>query len=318
MPRPIHSILAALAVASLAACGGDAQPERSARGPRSNVVAVASGPTQLVAEALLGADLVRTVAPAGTRMADWRPDDEAIRQMVDARRVLVVGGEFEPWLQRTSLPPSRTVTLTDLVPVDRKIEVGAIEHTHGGGESHSHGGIVPTVWTDPVQLRAAIAALAESLPASLDGVERTNVQAPRAALLGRIDAYEASLRELGATASGRTVIATDHGLEYVARAAEVELEVALLELDGGGPPNDQGVRDLERLAKDPSSHAGVLVWPGAIDAAFAERVQEQLGLVSVHFDLGGEVDGPGSSDALERLTASGDALREAIQESRSR
>ena len=106
MPRPIHSILAALAVASLAACGGDAQPERSARGPRSNVVAVASGPTQLVAEALLGADLVRTVAPAGTRMADWRPDDEAIRQMVkDVREGTQTPGQLIIYPEGTRVAP---------------------------------------------------------------------------------------------------------------------------------------------------------------------------------------------------------------------
>ncbi|MEM9382193.1 MAG: metal ABC transporter substrate-binding protein [Planctomycetota bacterium] len=318
MPRLLPTPLAALAAAALAACGGDASTERSARGPRANVVAVASGPAALLAGALVGGELVRSVAPAGTRMADWRPDDEAIRGMVDARRLLVVGGEFEPWLQRTSVPPSRTVALSDLVPGTKRIEVGAIEHTHGDGESHSHGGVVPTIWTDPAQLRAAIDALAESLPAALDGVERANLQAPRAALLERVAAYEASLAELGAVAAGRPVIATDHGLEYVARAAELGLEVALLELDGDGPPNDQGVRDLERLAKDSGSHAGVLVWPGPIDAAFAERVREQLGLVSVHFDLGGEISAPDEGDALERLTASVEALRGAIQESRPR
>ncbi len=322
---------ALIAIAALAVtCGGD-DPSRSERGPRENFVAVAAGPARLVAEAIVGSDHVRAVAAAGTSMATWRPGDEALEAMIGARRIVVVGAEFEPWLQRAGLPPSRTLTLAERGTGDRWIEIGAIEHTHGGGESHSHGGVVPTVWTDPQQLRAFLRACARDLPGAIDGLDAESSKASRRALEGRIDAYEEALEGLRAAAGGRALIATDHGLEYIARAAGIELVVTPLEFgDTGASPNDQAIRDLETLAADSERHAGVLVWPvrlegqidrnfaGDSDRDFAAAIHAELGLVSVHFDLGGTLGDAVSDDTLARLMGSIARLHAALLDHKPR
>lgn len=307
----------ALAVLSLSACGDERPATAGSRGPTLDVVAVASAPAELFARMAVGPERVIPAAPEGTSMTDWRPTDAELETMVGARRVVVVGADLEPWLQRAGLPPSRTLVLADRSTDSQWIEVGVVTHTHGGGEAHSHGGVVSEVWTDPGLARRFVERAAGELASVVDGAEDGGGERRRA-LLERIDAYEAALGDLADALDSRALIAADHGLEYAARAGDFALEVALLELDGSGaPPNGQGVRDLERFAADASRHAGVLVWPGPIDETFAEAARGELGLVSVHFDLGATLDGSGD-DCLARLTASVERVRKAVLEARSR
>ncbi|MDB4736330.1 zinc ABC transporter substrate-binding protein [Planctomycetota bacterium] len=271
------------------------------------VVAVASGPAELLAAAAVGPERVERVAPEGAPLDRWRPDDDALDAMVSARRVLVLGDEAEPWLQRAGLPPSRTVRLDAAIPEASWIEVGSFAHTHGGGESHTHGGVVAEAWTDPALLRAMAQRTRGQLGAVLGEGEAS---APAWTLGARIDAYADELDALAEALDGRALIATHHGLEYLCRAAGIRLEVTELELDGGGShPNDDAVRRLAELAGQEGAHAGVLVWPGPLDSAFAEKARQELGLRSVDFDLGASLAG---SDTLTRLTQSTARLRAAI------
>ena len=302
-PRPLLALGLLAPTLVLLACGGAPEEDAAAASGavRRPVVAVASGPAALLAEAAVGPDGVERVAPRGADMASWRPDDDALDAMVSARAVLVVGDGFEPWLQRAGLPPSRTVRLDAAVPEGRWIEVGTFTHTHGGGEAHTHGGVVAEAWTDPAILRAMAARSRERLG---EGA------APDGDLERRIAAYEAALTDLSEALEGRALIATHHGLEYLCRAAGIELEVTELELDvAGAPPNDAAVRELEALAGREGAHAGVLVWPGRLDEAFARKARGALGLRSVDFDLGGALD---ERDTLERLTESTARLRASI------
>jgi zinc transport system substrate-binding protein len=271
------------------------------------VVAVTSGPAQLLAAAALGPDRVEPVAPTGIPLDRWRPDDRALDAMVSARRVLVLGDEAEPWLQRAGLPPSRTTRLEAAVPEELWIEVGSFTHTHGGGESHTHGGVVAETWTDPDLLRAMAQRSNDQLRSAL---ESGGAAPPPGSLDGRIDEYAAELTALAAALDGRALIATHHGMEYLCRWAGIRLEVTELELDGSGaPPNDAAVRELAELAGQEGAHAGVLVWPGRLDPTFAEMAQQELGLRSVDFKLGGTLS---DRDTLTRLTQSAARLRAAI------
>ncbi len=279
------------------------------------VVAVTSGPAELLAAAVLGSTRVERIAPEGASLLTWRPGDASLDAMVSARRVLVLGDEAEPWLQRAGLPPSRTLRLDAAVPESRWIEVGSVTHTHGGGESHTHGGVVAEAWTDPELLRSMAArtrrqlagAMVESGPVA---PAEAPAEAPGEALGARIDAYAAELGALAEALDGRALIATHHGMEYLCRAAGIRLEVTELELDGdAGPPNDDAVRRLAELAAQEGAHAGILVWPGPLDVAFAEKAQQELGLRSLDFDLGAPL---AERDTLTRLTQSAARLRAAI------
>lgn len=288
---------AALAAALLlCSCGGDEARRRDSS--RRAVVAVTSAPAAWLVELSGGALPAEVVASAGADPRRWRPDDAALEALVSAERVLLVSEEFEPWTQRAGLPPSRTLELADLVEPDLLLRTTGVEHTHGTGPAHSHGGTVGTIWTDPAALETLPARVAEALGGSGDGL-----RAPEG-----LDAYREALTALGAKAAGRAIIATDHGLEYVARAAGVEVRVALLECGPDGPTNQRGILQAEAFAKK-EDDAGLLVWVGeAPHSTFAPAAEAEFGLRSIPFDLGAA---PGS-DVLGALTASVRALTEAL------
>ncbi|MEE2938952.1 MAG: hypothetical protein VX460_01075, partial [Planctomycetota bacterium] len=123
-----------------------------------------------------------------------------------------------------------------------------------------------------------------------------------------LEAYREALAALGAKAAGRAIIASDNGLEYIARAAGVEVRVALLECDADGPTNQRGILQAEAFAEE-DDDAGLLVWVGAPPhPTIAPAAEAELQLRSVPFDLGAA---PGS-DVLGALTASVRALTEAL------
>ena len=122
------------------------------------------------------------------------------------------------------------------------IHTATVSHTHGKGPAHSHGGAVPTTWTDPALLRAMVHGAGELLAGVLETPESAG---SAAAAVARQEAfavslaeYEAALGDLKTRLAGRRLFAVDHGLEYVARAADAPLLVTLLELEAGGGRND--------------------------------------------------------------------------------
>ena len=206
------------------------------------VVAVTSGPAELLAAAVLGSTRVERIAPEGASLLTWRPGDASLDAMVSARRVLVLGDEAEPWLQRAGLPPSRTLRLDAAVPESRWIEVGSVTHTHGGGESHTHGGVVGRRPGRTPTCCGAMAAAERRRQlrrrhgwrAGAAAPAEAPAEAPGEALGARIDAYAAELGALAASA-GRARADRDAPRDGVPvpRRRGIRLEVTELELGRG-------------------------------------------------------------------------------------
>lgn len=299
LPMKMLTSLAATALLALPACGGakDA-PQRSRSSQSRDVVAVTSGPAEWIAGLMLAEGKWDAVAEAGARPSAWRPGDAALDRLISARKILLVGEEFEPWTQRAGLPPSRVVSLVGMADPSRLLITEGITHTHGTGAAHSHGGIVPTVWTDPDLFLSLLPQVAKALgPGAV---------VPRD--VPGLDAYRTALAELKTASRDRAIIASGHGLEYIGRAAGIELRVALLEPNENGPTNDRGAHQLEGFAKKPDD-SGLLVWVEPPPAEFANLAEQELGLTSVHFDLGGDA----GSKTLTVLTESTRRLTAALQ-----
>ena len=203
-----------LFAACLAACS-QPSPEGSggaARAAIREVVAAASAPAELIASAALGPEQIERIGHAPG--SAWSPSDEELKALVTARRVVLMGAEFEPWAQRAGLPPSRTLELSDGLDPSLLISTATVTHTHGKGAAHNHGGLIPTTWTDPALLRAMVHGAGELLAGALPivddsraaeaGVER------RLALEEQLKDYEASLEELKTALAGRRPVSYTH------------------------------------------------------------------------------------------------------------
>ncbi len=294
------SILCTVAASmGLWSCGGDAVDTPSARGGQTrDVVAVTSGPAEWIASLVMAEGQWDAIAEAGSVPGTWRPDDGELDRLISARKILLVGEEFEPWTQRAGLPPSRVVSLVSLADPSRLLATDGITHTHGTGPAHSHGGTVPTVWTDPDLLESLLPVAAKALGAA---------GAYSGEIPGLAD-YRAALDELRGATRGRAIIVSGHGLEYIGRITGTEFRVALLEPDENGPTNDRGRHQLDGFAKKPDD-AGLLVWVDPPPTAFRDVVKSELGLTSVHFDLGGSA----GAETLQVLTESTRRLAAALK-----
>lgn len=311
--RPsILSLLAAAPLALAAGCGG-APAEDAGPAELRDVIAVTSGPAALVASWVAPDANLEAVIPAGADPRAWTPDDAQLDALVSARAVVTIGDEtLEPWTQRVALPPSRTAALGSKLPSGATIEVGTMTHTHGEGPAHSHGGTVATWWTDPDLWPALAEGAAEELArAGVEGARAPSGPAPP--WEADAEALRAATAALAEAAEGRAVIAADNGLEYVARAAGMELRVALLELDADGPTSQKGVLQLGEFAER-ADDSGLLVVFSEAEERAATEVAGDFGARLHVFDIGLGYDPEAS--ALARLTESTRRLAEALSEGR--
>ncbi|MCH2209831.1 MAG: metal ABC transporter substrate-binding protein [Fuerstiella sp.] len=113
-------------------------------------IAVTSYPLLAMAEEMAGdAADVELVVSRSTTSPDWKPDSDAVRRMQQATRILISGADYEPWLQRVTVPRSRLID-TSQGFYDQFVRIpDAVIHQHGPDGDHSHPGVVWATWLDP-------------------------------------------------------------------------------------------------------------------------------------------------------------------------
>ncbi|MCH2200323.1 MAG: metal ABC transporter substrate-binding protein [Fuerstiella sp.] len=117
---------------------------------RRVTIAVTSYPLLAMAEEMAGdAADVELVVSSGTTSPDWKPNSSAVQKMQQATRILISGGDYEPWLQRVTVPRSRLID-TSQGFYDQFVRIpDAVIHQHGPDGNHSHPGVVWATWLDP-------------------------------------------------------------------------------------------------------------------------------------------------------------------------
>lgn len=141
--------------------GCDANSEPLAKAvPERVSIAVTSYPLLVMAEAMVGSAVDVELVVSGDFISPaWKPTADAIQSMQRATRTLVSGGDYEPWLQRVTVPRSRLID-TAQGHYDQFIRIpDAVLHQHGPEGGHSHPGVVWATWLDP---RLAISQLEQT------------------------------------------------------------------------------------------------------------------------------------------------------------
>lgn len=130
--------------------GCQKEPAPVAAAPERVTVAVTSVPLLEMAQRMAGsaADIVLVVPPAASSPT-WTPGQDAIRTMQEATRILISGGDHEPWLQQVTLPRSRLVDTASGYYSEFIRVPDAVVHQHGPEGRHSHAGVVWATWLDP-------------------------------------------------------------------------------------------------------------------------------------------------------------------------
>lgn len=276
MNTPIRVSLLLLAVA-LAGCSNTETPQQR----EVPEVCTTFYPTTYFTRRIAG-ELVKITCPlpADEDPITWMPEPNAIAAYQRADLVVINGAGFEKWVAKVSLPPSKLVDTAGPLAGELVKFTTEITHSHGPGGKHDHTGTDGHTWLDPRNAKTQAAeihkALARLLPDHTDKLLANN-----AALAADLDAIDASLIELSAELKGRRLLASHPAYNYLTR--RYKWNITNLDLDPEAAPSDETIGDIRKQLRQIYPRPRIILWEGKPVQAAADRLKEDLGLVSVVF-----------------------------------
>jgi zinc transport system substrate-binding protein len=183
-------------------------------------VRVSSFPAEWLVKRVGGTEVaLQNVLPPGEDPPFWSPPGDVVAGMQKAELIVANGAGFEQWMQTATLPTHRIVdSARDL----DHIHIQSETHSHGKEGEHSHAGLDPHTWSDPIlflqQAEVVHAALVAARPDKKATFDRN-----LAAL--RIDLTDLDRALLDALTPGRSVkMAANHpAYNYLARRYKLHI-----------------------------------------------------------------------------------------------
>lgn len=277
MSRPLQSAILSTFLAGVA-CLGCSRNETSAPIAKPQVYTTFA-PTTYFVRRIAGEQVdVVCPLPADGDPIFWMPSGETIAAYQKADLIVVNGAGFERWVEKVSLPTSRIVdTAAPLADQWLKYE-GAVTHSHGTAERHSHEGVDGHTWLDPNHAKVQAAEIRDALIGLLPQAAE-EFRANYAALAADLDELDRSLREVSQTLGDTPLLASHPAYNYLARRYGWNL--TNLSLDPAVMPDAAALDEIRQaLAAAPSR---VLLWESPPTDEMVARFREDLGLTSVVF-----------------------------------
>lgn len=254
------------------ACGPQATSSDPAATINDSVVA-SSWPVAYLAQRVLGEQLeVHSPIPEGTDPIHWAPDRDALARMQTASLVVLNGAGFEPWAEHANLPLSRVLHTARVFEQDW-IKHEQLEHSHGTGGDHSHAGIDPHTWLDPLLAKAQAGAIRDAWnDRHPDGVAA--IEANFASLAADLDTLHQSWQKITQQLEGRAMLASHPAYDYLAKRHGWSL--TSFDLDPESLPTPEQLNDLRQAVRD--SAPAIMLWEAqpTPEVAAAVRAATQL------------------------------------------
>jgi zinc transport system substrate-binding protein len=248
-----------------------APPVVEAPGPAPEAplkIVALSFPAQWLTQRLQGEGaVVERLLPAGEDPPTYQPPPERIAALQDADLIVGNGAGYEAWLSTASLPEARLVLTADGLDLIRLPET---RHRHGAEGEHSHGGVDPHTWTDPLLLIQQ----ADALTVALHRARPQGGWDDRAAVLkAELEALHVELQAGLAPLSERRIAANHPAYNYLAR--RYALDLTSFDFDPKTPPSAESLAAFNTWAI--GQDAPMLWWEqtpaDAVRAAFPPTVR---------------------------------------------
>ncbi len=182
------NVLALLVVSLmiLSACSSESNDETGSRvdvdTSPENTIITTFYPIEFVVSEIAGEDFnVVNVTPVGAPAHDFELSPSSTQEVLDAKLAIVLGEGFQPAIEETAQARNdATVVLMDSIITDNAQEkaaapIVAARMTHGGedhsdekhsekdGHDHSHDGVDPHIWLDPVLMQEVVDVVANAI-----------------------------------------------------------------------------------------------------------------------------------------------------------
>ncbi len=302
--------MAALAGTILSLSGCTSEPPRPAKSGAERVTfAVTSYPLLAMTETMAGAAAdVSLVTEGGSPSPDWKPTSAGIQAMQRATRILISGGDYEPWLQRVTIPRSRLVDTADGY-YDQFVRIpDAVIHQHGPDGSHSHPGVVWATWLDP---RLAMSQLERTRDVLLKVLPDQTAEVRGAAdgMSEQLRQLDSRLEQLAASTAGKSITVLGDAPVYQYLVQRLGWELHYIHLPDHGPLSDA---DRESLTKAIAEHQPSLVLLRATLSGEQAALQGDSAVPFALVDLCETADAERS--LVERLGQNLDAIAAALNQ----
>jgi len=295
MPRRILAVVAsALAAASLAACGGGAEP---AADPADKLdVVVAFYPLQFISERIGGdAVSVTNLAQPGAEPHDLELTARQVAEVSDADLVVYLKG-FQPQVDEAvaQQPVDRVFDVSTVEPL-RDAAADAHGHEEEGAEEAEHeepeGGKDPHVWLDPVRLArigdALAARMGQAAPDAATGfTDRAGT------LRAELDTLDREYADGLRTCQRREIVTSHTAFGYLAEKYDLEQ----IGIAGLSPESEPPARRLAEVAAEAREHKTTTIFfETLVSPKVAETIAREVGAKTAVLD---PIEGlqPGSAD----------------------
>ena len=272
-----RSLLAA-ACAVMSACTGQAPSTAPTptveTGPLE--VKVSSFPAEYLVKRLGGDAISLTnILPVGEDPPFWSPTGEQVAQMQSADLIVANGAGFEKWMQTATLPSGKVV---DSAADVKLVHLKATTHSHGKEGEHSHAGIDPHTWSDPVvylqQAEVVHAALVKARPS-----QAATFDAGLASLRTDLTALDAELKAALAHAGDKQLSANHPAFNYIAR--RYGLQIRSFDFDPEEVPSAESIAGFDTWAAE-VPEPRMLWWESQADDVVKRAFA--AGTIHVHVD----------------------------------
>jgi ABC-type Zn uptake system ZnuABC Zn-binding protein ZnuA len=301
LPPLLSLLLALLLCLAASAC---APKEQGADSAATSGVAVTCYPIECLTRRLLQGDQpLAAPCPRDVDPAAWQPDDGALARFQAARLVLANGAGFEAWLGAASLSQSRLIKSAEALRT-AWIEYDGVTHSHGGGE-HSHRGVDPHTWLDPLNARAQAGAIAAALERAWPELKPALTERQKA-LEGELLALHEGWRSLAPRLIGARLLAAHPAYGYLAKRHGLSIADAALD-----PEQDLDSESRQRLSGLRGAGPALLWFESEPKASLRAALEAEFDL-RVLVVSPGEQPGPEQQDYLEIQRGNLTALEAAL------
>jgi len=238
-------------------------------------------PTTYFASRIAG-DLVEISCPLppDADPITWMPDAETISVYQRADLVIVNGADFEKWVAKVSLPPSKVVD-TAASFSDKFVRFKtAITHSHGPGGEHDHTGLDGHTWLDPQNAKLQATEIRKALVSLLpDHADKLN--ANYAKLASDLDILDAQLKQLTEKLKDKSLLASHPAYNYLAK--RYKWSITNLDLDPDATPSDEAISEIRTQMERIQPRPRIILWESKPSDKASVRLKKDLGLDSVVF-----------------------------------
>jgi len=268
----------------------------------SKTVYVVNYPIKYLAERISGGRFeIVFPAPVDEDPVFWMPDPETIRQYQNADLILLNGATYAKWIDRVTLPPSKTVNTSESFQ-NRYLSIKTVvKHSHGPSGEHSHAGTDFNTWMNPQLAIEQARAVANSFQRLLpdDSILFENNFTLLKNDLLKLDSI---LEQITNNGDGLPILTSHPVYGYFADRYNLNLNSRVWEPEE--MPSDQQWQDLDDVLKSFSSRW--MIWEGDPDEAIVAKLKDR-GISSVVFYPCGNT--PEQNDYLETMKQNAERLK---------